>query len=164
MNTDYNYFMEKAIQEAEKALNNGEFPVGSVLVYNNEILVASHKKSTAENELDHSEIETLRELALLKDKNIKKEEILFFTTLEPCLMCLGAIVLSGIKNIVYAYEDVMGGAANIDLKKITPIYDKNVKIVSGILREKSLKLFKKFFKANEYLKDTLLAEYTLSQK
>ena len=86
--------------------------------------------------------------------------------MEPCLMCLGALVLSGIGEIVYAYEDVMGGGTRCDLTKLTPLY-KNFKfsIVPSVLRNESLQLFKAFFQnpKNAYWRGSLLASYTLSQ-
>ncbi len=76
------------------------------------------------------------------------------------------MILNGIREIVYAYEDVMGGGTNLDLKKLNPFYrDVDIMIKPHILREKSLMLFKKFFSDPQsgYLKGTLLAEYTLNQ-
>ena len=81
-------------------------------------------------------------------------------------MCLGAIILSGTGRLVYAYEDIMGGAANCDLGKLNPLYQKSaITIVPGILRKDSLKLFKTFFsnRRNNYWKDSLLSVYTLQQ-
>jgi len=81
-------------------------------------------------------------------------------------MCLGAMILSGISEIVYAYEDVMGGGTSCDLTKLTPLYkDCRILIVPSILRKESLKLFKAFFKnpKNSYLRGSLLAGYTLTQ-
>jgi tRNA(adenine34) deaminase len=166
---DYEFFMEKALIEAKKSLDNGNFPVGCILVYNTEIIASSGKKNTMYdyqngNELDHAEIRALRKLSILKKKT-DKENTFLFTTLEPCLMCLGASILNGIKKIVYAYEDVMGGASKCDLKNIAPLYDDNIIIVPQILRNKSLSLFKTFFSnpENTYLKGTMLEKYTLSQ-
>lgn len=82
------------------------------------------------------------------------------------MICLGAMILSGISEIVYAYEDIMGGGTNCDLTKLTPLYkDCRISIVPGILRKESLKLFKAFFKnpKNSYLRGSLLAGYTLTQ-
>ena len=84
--------------------------------------------------------------------------------MEPCLMCYSALILAGIGNIVYAYEDVMGGGTGCDLSQLNPLYkNSSVKIVPNILRHESLKLFKDYFvdPANVYLKRSLLAEYTL---
>jgi tRNA(adenine34) deaminase len=81
-------------------------------------------------------------------------------------MCLGALILSGIGQVVYAYEDVMGGGTKCDLSKLTPLYrDHKISIVPNILRRQSLELFKAFFRnpENRYWQGSLLAQYTLNQ-
>ncbi len=97
--------------------------------------------------------------------NTDKNRIILFTTLEPCLMCMGALILSGISEIVYAYEDVMGGGTRCDLTKLSPLYKNHrISIVPNILRKESLELFKAFFQnpENSYWRGSLLARYTLS--
>ena len=160
--------MEKAIEEARKALESGEFPVGCVVVYQDNIIVTGTRTGTSgnhTNEIDHAEIAALRRLSELKE-NMDKSKIILFCTLEPCLMCYSAIVLSGISKIVYAYEDVMGGCTRCDLTKLSPFYkERKIKIIPDILRDKSMELFKVYFEnqKNTYWKDSLLARYTLWQ-
>jgi len=145
---NYKYFMKKALEQAEKALSRGEFPVGCVLVCQDRVIVTGARTGTAggsANETDHAEMIALRELADRKEST-EKGEISLFCTLEPCLMCYGAILLSGIGEIVYAYEDVMGGGTQCDLTKLPPLYRyRRISIVPNILRNESLKLFKTFF-------------------
>ena len=81
-------------------------------------------------------------------------------------MCLGATILSGIGKIVYAYEDVMGGAARCKLHQLTPLYAQSaLKVVSNIMRAESLALFKAYFQNphHHYWQGSLLATYTLDQ-
>ncbi|MDM8551068.1 nucleoside deaminase [Desulfobacterales bacterium HSG2] len=166
---DYKYFMEKALEQADRALSRGEFPVGCVLAYQDRVIVTGARTGTSgdsANETDHAEMIALRELADRKEAT-EKREISLFCTLEPCLMCYGAILLSGIGEIVYAYEDVMGGGTRCDLSKLPPLYrDRQISIVPNILRNESLKLFKAFFEAPEsdYWRGSLLAEYSLEQE
>jgi tRNA(adenine34) deaminase len=165
---DYEYYMKKALKQAQKALDAGEFPVGCVLVHQNRVLATGARKGTIgqfPNEIDHAEMIALKRLA---DMTIaaNRMKIVLFTTMEPCLMCLGAMMLSGISEVVYAYEDVMGGGTRCDLSKMTPLYKNNpITIVPHILRKDSLKLFKTFFNhpENSYWQNSLLAEYTLRQ-
>jgi tRNA(adenine34) deaminase len=165
---DYEHFMGKALEQARKALFAGEFPVGCIIVYQDTILATGSRKGTSgnfPNEIDHAEIIALKQLIDLK-VNTDKDRVFLFTTLEPCMMCLGAMILSGIREIVYAYEDIMGGGTNCDLTQLTPLYkDCGISIVPSILRKESLELFKAFFKnpKNSYWRGSLLAEYTLSQ-
>ena len=164
---DYEYLMAKALDQAQVALKAGEFPVGCVMIYQDEILVTGARRSSTghvRNEIDHAEIVALRRLAELEDR-IDHSEVTAFSTLEPCLMCYSALILAGIGKIVFAFEDVMGGGTGCDLSGLTPLYKNSaVKIVPGILRQESLELFKDFFTSpvNDYLKGTLFAEYTLS--
>lgn len=165
---DYEYFMQKALDQAHKALAMGEFPVGCVVVYQGKILVSASRSGTGtefSNEVDHAEMVALRHLINLK-KNIDNRHVTLFCTMEPCLMCLGALILSGIGEVVYAYEDVMGGGTQCDLSKLNPLYrDHKISIVPNILRRQSLELFKAFFQnpENTYWQGSLLAQYTLNQ-
>ena len=165
---DYTFFMSMALAEAQKALSLGEFPVGCVIVHENRVIVTGarhHSVQDNHNELDHAEMLALRRLVDLKE-NIDRNKVTLFSTLEPCLMCYTTIIVNGIRHIVYAYEDVMGGGTNLDLTRLNPFY-RNMKITTtpNVLREKSLKLLKEFFSnpKNSYLKDSLLAQYTLKQ-
>ncbi len=161
-------FMERAIYIARGALDAGEFPVGCVIEYKNRILaegVRMNSMCKGRNELDHAEINALKELSML-DYECDSSELTIYSTLEPCLMCLGAILISGINKIVFAYEDVMGGSMSCDLSKLPILYNNsNFKIISGILRTKSLVLFKLFFmeSKNSYWHDSKLSHYTLEQ-
>ena len=165
---DYEKFMEEALVWAKKALSAGEFPVGCVVVYQDSVIAAGSRIGTAINsinEIDHAEMVALRHLADLNE-NVNNSKITLFCTLEPCLMCYSAIFLSGIRKIVYAYEDVMGGCTRCDLTKLAPLYKNDlISIVPNILRKKSLELFKKYFNnpKNIYWKGSLLAGYTLNQ-
>ena len=161
-NMDYEYFMKKALDQARTALDAGEFPVGCVLVHQNRILATGARKGSMgnfPNEIDHAEMIALKCLADM-DINTDKKEMVLFTTMEPCLMCLGALILSGISEVVYAYEDVMGGGTGCNLTGLTPLYrNQKISIVPHILRQQSLELFKAFFRnpENSYWKGSLLA-------
>ena len=163
---DYEFFMKMALEQARQALAAGEFPVGCVLVHHDRILETGARRRSIgsdRNEIDHAEIVALRRLSG-SGNLIDRSQITAYSTMEPCLMCYSALILAGIGKIVYAYEDIMGGGTGCELSRLTPLYrDSKLKIVPGILRAESLKLFKDFFAdpENEYLKSSLLAEYTL---
>ena len=165
---DYEYFMTKALQQAETALAAGEFPVGCVMVHDDRIIVTGAREGSTggcPNEVDHAEMVALRRLINHKS-DINFKEVTLFSTLEPCLMCFGALMISNIGKIIFAYEDAMGGGTQCDLAQLTPLYqEKQISVVPNILRQKSLQLLKAFFSnpKNTYLKGTLLAEYTLRQ-
>ena len=156
-------YMKKALALAEKALTNGEFPVGAIIVYKNEI-VAQSERLNSFDETAHAEMNAL---STFYKKNIKdREDVTIYSTLEPCLMCFGAILISGIGNLVYAYEDAMGGATASNFSNMPSLYSANsLKITKDISRDESLALFKKFFKnpENRYWKNSYLERYTLEQ-
>lgn len=168
---DYEYYMELAIDQGRQAYDAGEFPVGCVIVQDGHVLASGARLGTRSDraffsETDHAEIRALR---ALEDEGIgfDPQKAVVFSTMEPCLMCLGAIIIAGFKKIVYAYEDAMGGAASCDLSRMNPLYaDSRVEIISGVLRQKSLDLFYDFFnkESNQYWKNSTLETYTLQQK
>jgi tRNA(adenine34) deaminase len=165
---DYEFFMGKALHQAKGALAEGEFPVGCVIVWRHKIIATGARKGTLgnhPNEMDHAEMIALKRLSNL-NMNLSEDKITLFTTLEPCLMCLGASMLSNVNEIVYAYEDVMGGAMGCEVSTLAPLYQhRQLTVTPDILRQDSLKLFKTFFRSpsNAYWRGSLLAEYTLKQ-
>jgi len=165
---NYQLFMQKALDQARNALAKGEFPVGCIIEYKGEVLVTSSRIGTTgsvSNEVDHAEMIALKKLTQMS-QDINRGQAVLFSTMEPCLMCLGATILSGIGKIVYAYEDVMGGGTQCSLHKLTPLYAQSpIAVVSNILRTESLALFKAYFQDpdNHYWEGSLLATYTLNQ-
>lgn len=161
------YFMELALEQASQAFEAGEFPVGCVIVYDG-MVVASGRRNNSNinvNELDHAEMVALRDL-LSNSKRIDPGKVTVYSTMEPCLMCFSALLVNGVKKYVYSYEDVMGGGTNLPLNMLSPLYNEiEISVTGGVLRGKSLQLFKRFFSSPEckYLQDTLLANYTLQQ-
>ncbi len=169
MKMNYKKYMAVALEHAEEALDKGEFPVGCVVVHEENVVATGMRKNSipdALNEIDHAEMVALREFAL-NDTITDKDNAVLFCTLEPCLMCYAAIMLSGIKTIVYAYEDVMGGGTSADLSELAPLYSTSgIAVVPDVMRVESLELFIRFFEnpANGYWKESLLEKYTLSQQ
>ena len=161
-------YMGIALQQAQTALARGEFPVGCVIVSGDEIVAEGARSNTAgrANEIDHAEINALRSLSGGK-RVFDMSELVVYCTLEPCLMCYSTLIVNGVRNIVYAYEDAMGGGTNLPLEQLAPLYaGVKMNLLSGMRRDESLHLFQKFFKSSStnYLHDTLLCRYTLEQK
>jgi tRNA(adenine34) deaminase len=162
----HEYFMEFALEEAAAALAEGEFPVGCVIVRGNKVVARGGRRGSGGGapELEHAEIVALRRL--MRESPVPDPAgLTVYSTMEPCLMCFGTLLVNGCQRLVYAYEDVMGGATDLPLPSLHPLY-KNTRlaVISGVRRRSSLTLFQRFFAARPaYLSDSLLARYTLAQ-
>jgi len=164
---EHERFMAAALDEAGKANRSGEFPVGCVLVRRAQIVARGFRKNstTNHNEIDHAEIAALRDLIRRRGES-DLSEVILYSTMEPCLMCFSTLILSGVRTIVYGYEDAMGGGTRLKLNELPPLYaDMKVTVIPHVLRERCLELFKVFFNDHEnlYWKDSYLAQYTLQQ-
>ena len=161
--------MGLALLAAKSALASGEFPVGCVIADGRQVIASGSRTGTLgpeANEINHAEIVALRNLSeIVYPGNVS--DLTLYVTLEPCLMCFGAAIISGIRRIVYAYEDVMGGGTACDCSVLPPIYsDREICVIPGVRRNESLLLFQRFFKnpENGYLKGSLLERHALGQE
>lgn len=118
MKINHQKYLIEAIKEAEKGLSNGGIPIGSILVYNNKIIGRGHNKRIQKGSVIlHGEMDAL-ENAGRQPAKIYKESILY-TTLSPCSMCSGAILLYGIpKVIIGENKTFMGAEENLKLNGI----------------------------------------------
>lgn len=160
-------FMKKALALGAKALANGEFPVGCVMVVDGTVISEGHRKNSGgmSNEIDHAEVLALRNV-LTTAGCTDLSRVTVYSTMEPCLMCFSTLIVNGVSRFVYGYEDAMGGGTNLPLKQLAPLYrDLSLDITGGVLRDQCLEQFKSFFikTGSEYLGDSYLAEYTLKQ-
>jgi tRNA(adenine34) deaminase len=163
---EHEQFMDLALDEARQALAEGEFPVGCVMAADGRVVARGRRQNSQEgsrNEIDHAEILTLRTL-IAKRPDLDLATVTVYCTLEPCLMCYSTMLLSGIRTFVWAYEDVMGGGANLPLYMLNTLYAQmRVQLVDRVRRPESLQLFQQFFNSGDYWQDSLLARYTLAQ-
>ena len=103
-------FMRRALAEAEKAAVHGEIPVGAVLVVGNEVIAAAHNmRETWQDPTAHAESIVLRE-ASARLGRWRHSDATMFVTMEPCLMCAGALVLARVGRLVYGCRDPRAGA------------------------------------------------------
>ena len=112
MDDTHDYFMELALDEAKKAGQIGEVPVGAILVSEDgEILSAAHNQTIKQNDpTAHAEILALRKAAV-EIKNYRLLNTTLYVTVEPCIMCMGAIVHARVSRVVYGAKDPKWGAA-----------------------------------------------------
>lgn len=135
------YFMKQAYQEALKAFEAGEIPVGAVVVANQQIIARSH--NLTEQLVDvtaHAEIQVLTAAAnYLGSKYL--HGCTLYVTLEPCVMCAGALYWSQIDKIFFAARDEKRGAGRIP----TPLYHPKTLVQNGLMAEECGNLLKDFF-------------------
>tara|TARA_R110002049_G_scaffold234319_5_gene407567 strand:- start:2424 stop:2873 length:450 start_codon:yes stop_codon:yes gene_type:complete len=137
---DDNYFMKKALEEAEAAFNKGEVPVGAVIVINDRIIARTHNLTERLNDVTaHAEMQAITSAAnFLGGKYL--DNCTMYVTLEPCQMCAGALYWSQISKIVYAAKDHKRGCGVMGTK----LHPKT-KIIGGLLEREAAELLTRFF-------------------
>lgn len=106
------YFMQLAIEEAEKAAQKGEVPIGAVIVHEGQVIARAHNlRETTRNAVTHAELLAIQE-ACEKLGNWRLENTILYVTLEPCPMCAGAILQSRVPRVVYGARDAKAGAVD----------------------------------------------------
>ena len=141
-------WMQIAIKEAKLAMKENEIPVGSVLVLNEKIIAKAHNQPIGNNDpTAHSEIQLLRKAGKHKE-NYRLVGSTLYVTLEPCAMCLGAIMHARIKRIVYGAKDSKSGVCGscADLSAAS-FFNHKVEIVGGVYSETCSELLQSFFKS-----------------
>jgi tRNA(adenine34) deaminase len=141
MEKDHSYFMKKAFEEAKYAFFKNEVPVGCVIVNNNDVISRSSNMVELLNDSTaHAELIAITSAQnSLNSKNL--DNCILYTTLEPCLMCYGAIYWSKINTVVYGASDKKRGFSrhSIDL-------DRKINIINGFMEKESKELLDSFFK------------------
>ena len=134
------YFMKKALQEAEMAYEKGEIPVGALIVIDNKVIARSHNLTELLHDVTaHAEMQSITAAAnYLGGKYLIGCTL--YVTLEPCQMCAGALYWSQISKIVYGASDENRGF----VKMGTQLHPKTA-VVSGILANEASELMKRFF-------------------
>ena len=141
---EYKKHMKEAINEAKKAYKQNQVPVGAILTCKNKIIARAY--NTNNNIINHAEIEVLNKYNCIYYKKNKKN-IAIYVTLEPCPMCLAAIIKSGISMLIYGANDSKFGAVESYMKiNEFPPRNKKIIIVGGILKKECSYLIKTFFK------------------
>jgi tRNA(adenine34) deaminase len=141
-------FMELALQEALQASQAGEVPVGAVLVQDGEVVARDHNRPISLNDpTAHAEILVLRAGAS-RMGNYRLSGCELYVTIEPCLMCAGAIVQSRVSRLIYGARDEKGGAVK-SLYHILedPRLNHRVQVIEGVLGEQCQEIMRAFFSA-----------------
>lgn len=139
-------FMKLAIEEAKKAKKINEVPIGAVIVKDGQVISKGHNlRETKQNSLNHAEIIAI-DKACKKLKNFRLEDCELYVTVEPCLMCAGAIVQSRIKKVVFGTRDPKYGAVVSVSNAFDITSNHKVCFEEGVCKEECQILLKEFFK------------------
>ncbi|MFI8575378.1 nucleoside deaminase [Rossellomorea aquimaris] len=151
MNKD-RYFLELALEEAEKALNENTYPVGAVIVDENHNIIAKgrNRVHTQQDTTAHAEIDAIRNAGKsIFNAKVNREKFTIYTSLQPCPMCTGGILFANIKKVVWLLNDDVGFGG---YKKIndTKIFEKKFHEIEAIeepygdLKQKQMELMNKW--------------------
>jgi tRNA(adenine34) deaminase len=137
----HEYFMKLALDEASKAFDLGEIPVGAIIVCNNKIIGKGHNQTQQLNDVTaHAEMIAITAAAnYLGSKYL--HNCVMYVTLEPCAMCAGALKWAQIDHLVYAASDTKHGFVSSELNLLHP----KTKVESGIKKRESEDLLQLFF-------------------
>ncbi len=136
-----NCYMELALKEAYKSYKKGDVPVGAVVVKNGKIIAKAHNlKEKKHNPLMHAEIIAISK-ASKRLKRWRLDDCELYVTMEPCMMCTGAIMQSRIKKVYYSIENHDFGA----LKNISQDKKYNITVDNTMGTNESLNMLKNFF-------------------
>jgi len=147
MKHDSTYFMNIAIKEALKAKAIDEVPIGCIVVKDDKVIARSfNKREKTQDPTGHAEIKTLQK-ASKKLKSWRLEDCDLYVTLEPCIMCSGAIIQSRIRRVYFGAYDPKGGAfgSSINVLDANNI-NHHPEIIGGVLEEECSNLLTNYFK------------------
>ncbi|MFC4984873.1 tRNA adenosine(34) deaminase TadA [Salinicoccus siamensis] len=139
--------MASAVEEAEKAREIGEVPIGAVIVRDGRVIARGHNlRETSQNPLTHAEMIAIEQASAVVG-SWRLEACTLYVTLEPCAMCSGAIVMSRIPHVVYGARDPKGGTVDSLMRLLDePRFNHRAEVTSGVLEDTCSGLLTSFFK------------------
>ena len=157
------YWMRHALQLAKRAWEEGEVPVGAVLVHNNQVIGEGWNRPIGRHDpTAHAEIMALRQGGLVL-QNYRLLDTTLYVTLEPCVMCSGAMIHSRIGTVVYGASDEKTGAAGSLLDVLRhPGMNHQVNVMGGVLAPACSEMLSEFFRMRRQQKKRQKAESKLS--
>ncbi|WP_414047321.1 tRNA adenosine(34) deaminase TadA [Macrococcus equi] len=144
---NHEIYMKLAIDEAKKALAIDEVPIGAVVVHHGEVIGRGYNtRESEQNPIHHAEMMAIQ-AASEHLGSWRLEECTLYVTLEPCVMCSGAIVMSRIPVVVYGAHDAKGGCSGSLMNLLNqPAFNHRATVISGICHEECSQLLTSFFK------------------
>lgn len=147
MDKTHEYYMQLAIEQARLAEKIGEVPVGAVLVQDDQLIASAYNQPISNNDpTAHAEIQLLR-AAGKQLNNYRFPDTTLYVTLEPCTMCLGAMIHARVSRVVFgAYDHKTGVCGSCDDLSNSNCFNHSIKISGGILANDCKELLQQFFK------------------
>jgi tRNA(adenine34) deaminase len=145
---DDEHFMQQALKEAQQALDEGEIPIGAVVVQDNRIIARGHNQTERLNDCTaHAEMIALTSAFNLLGSKYLPDATLY-VTVEPCLMCAGALYWSKIAKVVYGTDDEKNGyrRGNPSVPLMNWPFHPKTTVVKGVLANQAANLMRDFFK------------------
>jgi tRNA(adenine34) deaminase len=139
---DHEKFMAEALREAEAALKRGDRPVGAVIVHHGKIVArGSNTFTTDRSHVAHAELKAI--LSCASYLHEYGPECVIYTTTEPCYMCLGAIVMANIRNIVFGMRDDLVGGQPL-IRHVPHIRQRVHNYLGGVLEDRCINLCRRY--------------------
>ena len=144
----YELYMLEALKEAELARLEDEVPIGCVIVKNDQVIARAHnQRENTNNPLGHAETLAIKKASeVLNDWQLVDCEL--YVTIEPCIMCAGAIIQSRVSKVIYGAPDLKGGAfgSSIDVLTANNI-NHRPEVIGGVLEQECTSIIKNYFKS-----------------
>ena len=148
MEKEHSYWMERALEQAQIASELGEVPIGAVLVANGAIIGAGFNQPISSHDASaHAEICALRQASQAR-QNYRLPDTTLYVTIEPCTMCVGAMVHARIKSLVFGAREPRAGAVVSQQQLLdAQFYNHKVSYVEGVLSDRCAALIQDFFQS-----------------
>ena len=145
---NFEIYMLEALKEAEIAASEDEVPIGCIIVKDDKIIARAHnQRDKTNNPLGHAEVLAIKKASeVLEDWQLVGTDL--YVTIEPCLMCAGAIIQSRIKRVIFGAPDLKGGAfgSSINVLDASNI-NHRPEVIKGVLETECSQIIKNYFKS-----------------
>lgn len=145
---DHNFYMQEVLKESAKALAEGEVPVGAVAVYAGRIIARAHnQKERLKDPTAHAEMIAITQASSALD-NWRLKDVDFYVTIEPCLMCAGALVQARVRRIIFGATDPKAGGCGSIFNIVNDVrLNHQIEIISGVMEPECRAILQDFFQA-----------------
>ena len=143
----HEFYMQEALVEAKKAYEKGEVPIGAVLVVDGVIISRAHNtREEKQQALNHAEILAIKKAC--EEKGFwRLDNSYLYTTIEPCVMCSGAIIQARVENVIFGAKDLKNGCCESKINLVSSnLFNHKAKVLGGVLEEECSALMTNFFK------------------